>query len=105
MTQPAPATREAFEEELHTLAAAFDQTRELLKRGEAIDLSGLDEQINNFCERLMASEDAVKQSLLPGLASLLVQLEQLENQLRRMQDAFERNRAASAYGPRDDEDK
>ncbi|MBI1273112.1 MAG: hypothetical protein GC131_03385 [Alphaproteobacteria bacterium] len=98
MTEPAKATREEFEEELSTLSDAFRETRDLLRQGQQVDLSGLDERINSFCERLMGSDDATKQGLLPGLSSMLVELEQLENQLRRAQDTFERSRAAGAYG-------
>jgi hypothetical protein len=103
MSQPAPSNYTEFAEEMATLGEAFIETRALVESGQPVDLSGLDERINNFCDRLMASDDTTKQNLLPGLTSLLLQLEQLEGILRRMQEAFERNRAASAYGKKDSE--
>jgi hypothetical protein len=101
MNQTTEPTHQNFADELALLAAAFTETQNLLTAGHAVDLSGLDGQINDFCERMLASDNATKQSLLPALAGLLVQLEQLEAQLRRLQEAHGRTRASTAYGTSD----
>ena len=72
--------------EMQELAHIFVGFRRLLREGTAIDLTGLDERIKDFCQRVETAETAHRQALQVDFQALLDLLEALETELRAARD-------------------
>lgn len=75
-----------LQQEMQDLAHIFAGFRRLLKEGTVIDLTGLDERIKDFCQRVESAEAANRQALQADFQALLDLLEALETELRAARD-------------------
>jgi hypothetical protein len=73
-------------QELVDLRTAFADTRDLLAKGERVDLTGMDDRVRDFCDRVAATDAATRSSIEPDFAALLALLGDLETELRRARD-------------------
>lgn len=81
-----PSSLAALQTEMQELAHIFTSFRRLLREGTAIDLTGLDERIKEFCQRVEAADAAKRQALQTDFQALLDLLESLETELRAARD-------------------
>lgn len=82
---PPPTTSSIFQE-LADLRAAFTDTRDLLAKGERVDLTGMDDRVRDFCECIAAADAQTRRTIEPDFAALLTLLGDLETELRRTRD-------------------
>lgn len=107
MTDPKPAAASTAD-----IAAALDALRDLLarsaeavRRGDMMDLSGLDAEVKLALDAATALPPAQARALLPALDAVLAALDALEGDLKAVQGvanpapetASRRIRAAAAY--------
>lgn len=86
MTTPptSPISQElAIFQELADLRTAFADTRDLLAKGDRVDLTGMDDRVREFCQRVEATDAATRRAIEPDFAALLALLGDLETELRR----------------------
>lgn len=70
-------------QELADLRVAFADTRNLLAKGERVDLTGMDDRVRDFCARVATADIATRRSIEPDFAALLALLDNLETELHR----------------------
>ncbi|MGB4101709.1 MAG: hypothetical protein WBK91_07380 [Alphaproteobacteria bacterium] len=73
-------------QELADLRAAFDATRTLLAKGMRVDLTGMDDRVRDFCTLVQAADATTRQKIEPDFVALLGVLNDLETELRRLND-------------------
>lgn len=72
---------EAIAEEIATLAERISQARELVASGHTIDLSGLSQQVNDFCAGLAKSPPADIDSIARMIEALVGDLNTLAQEI------------------------
>lgn len=90
-------------EELEALTRALETSEQVVRGGGAIDLQGLDAQVEKLCADIIKTEGPLRLELLPKLEQLIGVLGKLESGLRhasspQVMQAENRLRARAAYG-------
>lgn len=91
---------------LERASCMIDACGESAKRGELVDLSGLDTTMEGLCQELMGLPEAERMPLKPRMIDLIDRLNKLIDDLEAAQilvsddikDLASRHRAVSAYG-------
>lgn len=89
--------------ELNALQRALEASAQLVREGNAVDLHGLDGQVEILCNHIVTTEGPLRLQLLPKLEEILSVLDWLESELRQhspvaAQEAQQRLKAKAAYG-------
>jgi len=91
--------------ELEAINKALQLCEDALRQGEAIDLTGVDEQVDMLCQEVVKTEGPMRLQLLPMLENAVSILDRLEQNLRQValrekeqREAGRRTLAQSAYG-------
>ena len=77
---------EAIQQELVELTELFSGFHRMLAEGKHIDMTGMDQRVKEFCDRVEHTDVAIRKTLLPHFSALLVLLEALETELRAVRD-------------------
>jgi hypothetical protein len=91
--------------ELEAINRTLQMCEDAVRKGDRIDLNGVDEQIDLLCQEVIKSEGPLRLKLLPMLENAVQVLDRLEAGLRlsltqeqEKEEAEKRMRANSAYG-------
>jgi hypothetical protein len=74
-------------DELCALEAFFTEAHAQLRRGQILDMSGIDKRISSVCQKVQKAPPAQQQVYLPKLTALIELLNNYESELRKLQAA------------------
>ena len=96
----------ALKRRIEAAANVINQTRQAVARGDGVDLSGLEKEVDGICQAIAGAEPGAGALLKPALVALMDDLDRLTEvlqgahaQLRKEMNALgARRRATKAYG-------
>jgi hypothetical protein len=74
--------KEEFKQEIKELISYIDEETTQIMNGEERDLSGLDDKVDHFCQKIEAAEADIAQDLEPLMADMISSLERLAGVLQ-----------------------
>lgn len=95
--------------QLEAIAHALAASEDILRKGGAVDLKGVDQQVELLCAEVVKTEGPMRLKLLPMLENVIQSLDRLEAGLRQItykgddDSADKRLRAQTAYGRKPDQ--